>query len=187
VMAVIGTFLTSLTIAREWERGTMEQLIVSPATPFEIVVGKLVPFFVVGMIDAVVCLILTGWWFRVPFRGSLVLLLTASALFLITVLLMGMLISVLARNQVAASQFAVVTTFLPSYLLSGFVFPLEQMPSWLQWVSRVVPARYYVICLKGIFLKGVGIDVVWPQLGAMMIFVLVLGGLTVVSFQRTLD
>lgn len=187
VMAVIGTFLTSLSIAREWERGTMEQLIASPATPLEVITGKLIPFFVVGMVDAIICLVLTAWWFQVPFRGSVPLLLTASALFLMTVLLMGLLISVITRNQFAASQFAVVVTFLPSYLLSGFVFPLEQMPRWLRLVSFLVPARYYVTSLKSIFLKGASLNIVGPQLAAMLAFALVLGLYTVRSLRRTLD
>jgi ABC-2 type transport system permease protein len=187
VMAVIGTFLTSLTVAREWERGTMEQLIATPATPPEIILGKLMPFLAVGLIDAAMCLLITAFWFQVPFRGSWILLLVASSLFLLTVLLMGMMISVLTRNQFAASQFAVLVTFLPSYLLSGFVFPIEQMPLWLRIVSRAVPARYYVTSLKAIFLKGAGIGVIAPQLAAMMSFALVLGVITIRSFARTLD
>jgi ABC-2 type transport system permease protein len=187
VMAVIGTFLTSLTVAREWERGTMEQLIATPARPPEIILGKLLPFLAVGMIDAAMCLIITEFWFQVPFRGSWILLLIASLAFLLTVLLMGMMISVLARNQFAASQFAVLVTFLPSYLLSGFVFPIEQMPLWLRIVSRAVPARYYVTSLKSIFLKGAGIGVIAPQLAAMISFAFVLGIITIRSFARTLD
>jgi ABC-2 type transport system permease protein len=169
VMAVIGTFLTSLTIARERERGTMEQLLSAPVSPLELICGKIAPFFVIGMIDAIVCIGLTIWWFNVPFRGNFILLLFATGLFLMTVLLMGLLISTVAHDQFAASQFAVLLTFSPSYLLSGFVFPLDQMPGWLQIVSYAVPARYYVTALKGIFLKGVGLQIIGGQLAALTV------------------
>jgi ABC-2 type transport system permease protein len=187
VMAVIGTFLTSLTIARERERGTMEQLLSAPVSPLELICGKIAPFFVIGMIDALICIGLTIWWFEVPFRGNFALLLSATALFLMTVLLMGLLISTMAHNQFAASQFAVLLTFLPSYLLSGFVFPIDQMPRWLQMVSHTVPARYYVTALKGIFLKGVGLNVIGGQLAALTLCSLTFFFLTLYSFRKTLD
>lgn len=187
VMAVIGTFLTSLTIARERERGTMEQLLSAPVTPLELICGKIAPFFLIGMIDALICIGLTIWWFGVPFRGNFALLLSATALFLITVLLMGLLISTMAHDQFAASQFAVLLTFLPSYLLSGFVFPIDQMPAWLQFVSHAVPARYYVAALKGIFLKGVGVRIIGGQLSALVVCSVTFFLLTLYSFRKTLE
>jgi ABC-2 type transport system permease protein len=147
VMSVIGAFLTSLTIAREWERGTMEQLISTPVTPLEIMLGKLVPYFVIGMIDVVICSLLALYWFQVPFRGSFTTLLLSSAMFMIVVLAMGFFISVAAKNQLAASQLALLTTFLPAFLLSGFLYSIEQMPVVLQWITRILPARYYVSIL----------------------------------------
>jgi ABC-2 type transport system permease protein len=144
VMSVIGAFLTSLTIAREWERGTMEQLISTPVTPFEIMLGKLVPYFVIGMIDVVVCALIALYWFHVPFRGSFLTLLISSAMFMIVVLSMGFFISVIAKSQLAASQIALIATFLPAFLLSGFLYAIEQMPIALQWITRILPARYYV-------------------------------------------
>jgi ABC-2 type transport system permease protein len=186
VMTVIGTFLTSLTVAREWERGTMEQLMSTPLALSELIAGKLAPFFFIGMIDAAICIAITLWWFEVPFRGSVGLLLLSTALFLITVLLLGMLISVLAANQFVASQISIVVTFLPSYLLSGFVFPIEQMPAWLQFVSRFVPARYYVAALKSISLEGAGIAIVGTQLLAMAAFALAFGLMTRMSLGKSL-
>ncbi len=127
VMSVIGAFLTSLTIAREWERGSMEQLISTPVTAMEIMLGKLAPYFVIGMFDVAVCAFLAIAWFHVPFRGSFVTLTLSSALFMIVVLALGFLISVLAKNQFAASQIALLITFLPAFLLSGFLFAIEQI------------------------------------------------------------
>jgi ABC-2 type transport system permease protein len=127
VMSVIGAFLTSLTIAREWERGTMEQLISTPVTPLEIMFGKLVPYFAIGMVDVIVCALIALYWFHVPFRGSFLTLLLSSAMFLIVVLSLGFFISVVAKNQLAASQMALLATFLPAFLLSGFLYAIEQL------------------------------------------------------------
>ena len=154
VMSVIGAFLTSLTIAREWERGTMEQLISTPVTPLEIMLGKLVPYFIIGMFDVIVCALIAIYWFHVPFRGSFLTLLLSSAMFMVVVLSLGFFISVIARSQLAASQIALLVTFLPAFLLSGFLYSIEQMPIVLQWITRILPARYYVSVLKKIFLKG---------------------------------
>ncbi len=187
VMAVIGTFLTSLTIAREWERGTMEQLISTPVAPLEVIAGKLIPYYVIGMVDAGSCAAISAWWFEVPFRGSLLLLFGASSLFLIGVLLLGFMISALAKTQLAASQFALLTTFLPAFLLSGFAFPIDQMPAAVRMVTRVFPARYYVTTLKSIFLKGTGAAALAVPLAAMLIFAAIVGGAAVRAFRKTLD
>jgi ABC-2 type transport system permease protein len=187
VMAVIGTFLTSLTIAREWECGTMEQLVSTPVTPMEVIAGKLIPYFVIGMIDAVTCAAISAWWFEVPFRGSALMLFGSSAIFLIGVLLLGFMISALAKTQLAASQFALLTTFLPSFLLSGFAFPIDQMPAAVRVVTRVFPARYYVTILKSVFLKGTGIRPLMAPMLAMVLFAVVVGAATVRAFKKTLD
>jgi len=186
VMAVIGTFLTSLTIAREWERGTMEQLISTPVTPFEVVAGKLIPYFVIGMVDAAICAAIAVWWFEVPFRGSVVMLFGASALFLWVVLLVGFLVSAVARTQMAASQFSLLLTFMPSFLLSGFAFPIAQMPVAVRVVTRVIPARYYVAILKSVFLKGTGLASVGAQMAALAAFALIVGVLATRAFRKTL-
>ena len=186
VMSVIGAFLTSLTIAREWERGTMEQLVSTPVTPFEIMFGKLVPYFAIGMVDVVVCALIALYWFHVPFRGSFLTLLISSAMFMIVVLSMGFFISVIAKNQLAASQIALLTTFLPAFLLSGFLYAIEQMPVILQWITRILPARYYVSVLKKIFLKGTPTALLYADLIPLAIFTLVLTLLANRSFHKRL-
>jgi len=187
VMSVIGAFLTSLTIAREWERGTMEQLISTPVSAMEIMLGKLTPYFVLGMFDTLISALIAIYWFHVPFRGSFVTLLAASAMFLIVVLSLGFLISVLAKNQFAASQIALLITFLPAFLLSGFLFSIEQMPIALQWITRVLPARYYVSVLKKIFLKGTPASMLSADLIPLAVFTLVLALAATRSFHKRLD
>ena len=186
VMSVIGAFLTSLTIAREWERGTMEQLVSTPVTPLEIMFGKLVPYFVIGMLDVIVCALIALLWFHVPFRGSFVTLLFSSAMFMIVVLSLGFFISVIAKNQLAASQIALLTTFLPAFLLSGFLYAIEQMPVVLQWITRILPARYYVSALKKIFLKGTPTTLLYADLVPLAIFTVVLALLATRSFHKRL-
>jgi ABC-2 type transport system permease protein len=187
VMSVIGAFLTSLTIAREWERGSMEQLISTPVTAMEIMLGKLAPYFVIGMFDVAVCAFLAIAWFHVPFRGSFFTLTLASALFMIVVLALGFLISVLAKNQFAASQIALLITFLPAFLLSGFLFAIEQMPPALQWITRILPARYYVSALKKIFLKGTSTAMLTADLIPLAVFAIILTFVATRSFHKRLE
>jgi ABC-2 type transport system permease protein len=186
VMSVIGAFLTSLTIAREWERGSMEQLISTPVTPLEIMLGKLAPYFAIGMFDVIVCALIAIFWFQVPFRGSFATLLLSSAMFMVVVLSLGFFVSVIAKSQLAASQMSLLVTFLPAFLLSGFLFPIEQMPGALQWITRVVPARYYVSVLKKIFLKGTPTTLLYTDLVPLALFALVLGLLANASFHKRL-
>jgi ABC-2 type transport system permease protein len=187
VMSVIGAFLTSLTIAREWERGSMEQLISTPVTAMEIMLGKLIPYFVLGMFDVAVCALIAINWFHVPFRGSYWTLVLSSALFMIVVLALGFLISVLAKNQFAASQIALLITFLPAFLLSGFLFSIDQMPIVLQWVTRILPARYYVSVLKKIFLKGTPTAMLTADLIPLAVFAFVLTLVATRSFHKRLE
>src|ERR1017187_2949989 len=187
VMSVIGAFLTSLTIAREWERGSMEQLISTPVSAIEIMLGKLAPYFVLGMFDVIVCAAIAIYWFHVPFRGSYVTLLVSSALFLVVVLSLGFFISVLAKSQFAASQIALLVTFLPAFLLSGFLFSIDQMPVALQWITRILPARYYVSVLKQIFLKGTPTAMLYADLIPLGIFAVVLALLATGSFHKRLN
>ncbi len=186
VMAVIGTFLTALTIAREWERGTMEQLIATPVTPLEILVGKLAPYFVIGLLDTAVCVTIAVFWFRIPFRGSVLALFLAAALFLMVVLSIGYMLSVVAKNQLAASQAALVSTFLPAFLLSGFLFAIEQMPLALQQITRLIPARYFVSLLKKIFLKGSPMELLRADLAPLALFALLLTLLATRAFRKRL-
>lgn len=186
VMSVIGAFLTSLTIAREWERGTMEQLISTPVSATEIMFGKLAPYFVLGMIDTVFAALVAIYWFKVPFRGSFITLLGSSAMFLVVVLSMGFFISVLAKGQFVASQIALLITFLPAFLLSGFLFAIEQMPKPLQVITHVIPARYYVTVLKKIFLKGSPLALMYADLAPLAVFTIVLAVLATRSFHKRL-
>ena len=186
VMTVIGAFLTSLTVAREWERGTMEQLISTPVTALEIMLGKLLPYFVIGMVDVGLSTALAVYWFRVPFRGTITTLFLSSALFLIVMLLLGFFISVIAKTQLAASQIALIVTFLPAFLLSGFLFAIEQMPVFIQYVTRVLPGRYYVSALKNIFLKGTPVEMLYADLLPLAVFALVLVLLATRAFEKKL-
>jgi ABC-2 type transport system permease protein len=187
VMAVVGAFLTSLTIAREWERGTMEQLISTPVGRMEIEIGKLTPYFAIGMVDTAVCALAAVYWFDVPFRGSWIVLFGSSALFLIVVLSLGYLISVVAKSQLAASQLALMATFLPTFLLSGFLFPLEQMPVTVQIIGRALPAVYFVSILREVFLKGTAFHQMLPQLGALALYMVILLTLATRAFHKRLE
>jgi ABC-2 type transport system permease protein len=174
IMALVGAQLTSLTIAREWERGTMELLVSTPVTSGEVMFGKLAPYLLIGWIDAALCLVLAAFWFEVPFRGALTTLFLTTTVYLIVVLSIGYLLSVLIRTQVGASQIALVATLMPAMLLSGYVFPIDQMPAFVQDVTYVVFSRYYVTILKAIFLKGSHIaDLLSPVL-FLVVYALVL-------------
>ncbi|MGE5117112.1 MAG: ABC transporter permease [Betaproteobacteria bacterium] len=187
VMSVIGAQLTSLTIAREWERGTMELLVSTPVTPLELMIGKLSPYFAVGLLDAAICLAVAVGWFEVPFRGALATLFGTSSLFLAVVLSIGYLISVGIRSQVGASQIALVVTMLPTTLLSGFTFPIDQMPKFVQGVTYLVSARYYVTILKSIFLKGSSAQELLLPIACLALYAAVIVVLAARAFRKTLD
>ncbi len=174
VMAVIGALMTSLTVAREMELGNLVMLRTTPLTRGEFLLGKLTPYFVIGMLDLLIALIAAVYLFDVPLRGPLLGLVVVSALFLLVVMLQGALISVSAGQQVIASQLALISTFLPAFLLSGFVFAIENMPLALQYFSYIVPARYYVELSKAVFLKGLAPFVLWTQVAALSTVLLVL-------------
>jgi len=187
VMAVVGTFLTSLTIAREWERGTMEQLISTPVTSMEIMLGKLSPYLVIGLFDTCICAAMGVWWFGVAFRGCLWVFMLSSVLFLTVVLSMGYFISVIAKTQLAASQTSLIVTFLPSFLLSGFMYPIAQMPAAIQLITYVVPARYYMAILRNVFLKGTSITLMWRDVLGLALFALFLAFAATKVFRKRLD
>jgi ABC-2 type transport system permease protein len=156
IMMIIGGILTSLTVAREWETGTMEQLLSTPVRPSELVFGKLIPYFAIGLIDLALSVAAGRFLFGVPIRGSILFLFAISSVFLALALGIGILISAVAKQQLLASQVAFVATFLPAFLLSGFMTDTSNMPAPLQVVSRLVPARYFVTLLRGLYLKGAG-------------------------------
>ncbi len=153
-MTLIGTLLTALVVSREWERGTMESLFSTTIGRFELVIGKLIPYFVLGMVSMAICVAVSVFFYGLPFRGSLLLLLLVSSAFLFCALGLGLLISTLCKNQILASQIAIVTGFLPSYMLSGFLFEIDSMPHIIQYLTYVIPAKYFVQCLQTLFLVG---------------------------------
>lgn len=161
VMIVVAALLTSTTIAKEWETGTMEQLISTPLRGPELIVGKVVPYFCIGMIDVTAALLMGQWIFNVPIVGNTALLFAMSALFLTGALFFGMTLSIKLKSQVLANQLAIIAGFLPTLLLSGFVFAIENMPMPLQFLTYIVPARYFIAILRGIYLKGIGLEILW--------------------------
>ena len=154
IMTLIGALLTALVVAREWERGTMEALMATPVTMDEILLGKLLPYFVLGMGGMLLSVAMARWMFLVPLRGSVLLLVACAALFLLSALGMGLLISTLSRSQFVVAQVAVISTFLPAFLLSGFIFDIGSMPPIVQWITHVIAARYFVSILHTLFLAG---------------------------------
>jgi ABC-2 type transport system permease protein len=173
ILQIIAALLTSLTIAREWEMGTMEQILSTPLRPAEMVLGKMFAYFAVGLADATIAVLVGVFVFQVPFRGSLPLLAVSTCVFLFGALFWGIFISAAARTQVAAYQMGILSSFLPAFLLSGFVYSIETMPWVIQAITHIVPARYVVTILKGIFLKGVGLSVLWGELGFLTLYALI--------------
>ena len=161
ILMIIGSVLTSMTIAREWEMGTMEQLLSTPLRPTELVLGKMLAYFVVGMVDLAISIACAVYVFEVPMRGSFLLLVATSCLFLFGTLFWGIYLSAVTKTQLAAYQMAMLSSFLPAFMLSGFVYAIESMPPAIQAFSHLVSASYFVTILKGIFLKGVGLEVLW--------------------------
>ncbi|MBK6597298.1 MAG: ABC transporter permease [Proteobacteria bacterium] len=186
IMMIVAAMLTSLTIAREWERGTMEQLAATPVTRTEVVLGKLLPYVGIGLFDVVVCAALGVWLFDVPLRGSVLLLMVLSTTYIIGSLGLGIFISAAARSQLLATQLAMLLTFLPAFLLSGFMYAIDVMPKSLQTVTFLVPAKYFLVVTRGIFLKDVGVDVLRVQ-GLLMILFAVVGlALAIWVFRKEL-
>jgi ABC-2 type transport system permease protein len=186
IMMIVATLLTSLSMAREWETGTMEQLVIMPVRRWELIIGKMAPYFCIGLLDLLMSVGVGYYFFDVPLKGSLLLLSGLSLLFLVGALSVGMLISIFARNQLLASQLALLVTVLPAFLLSGFIFPLENMPAPIQAVSHIVVARYFVTILRGIYLKDVGLSVLWPQSLFLLGFALLILLLAVLKFKKKL-
>lgn len=170
IMSVIVSVLTSLTIAREWDRGTMEQLIATPVRPVELVIGKLIPYILIGFADTVLCVFVSSVLLGVPLRGSIVLLFFASLIFLVGGLSFGVLVSTGTGNQLLASQVGMLTSFLPSFLLSGFIFSISNMPAPLRVITYAVPARYFVSILKGVSLKGIGLRYLAPEMALLSLY-----------------
>ncbi|MDD5436245.1 MAG: ABC transporter permease [Candidatus Omnitrophica bacterium] len=184
IMMIISALLTSLTVAREWERGTMEQLISTPVRGIELIAGKFLPYFAIGIIDLIIAVIMGHFVFSVPLRGSLVLLFVLSSIFLTGALCLGIYISIAARNQLMASQLAMLTSFLPTFLLSGFTYEIFNMPKFVQAITYFIPARYFIVILRGIFLKKVGMRVLWHEALCLVLFAVIAVLLAVRKFKK---
>lgn len=185
IVMLITLMLTSMAVVREKEIGTMEQIMVTPITPAEFILGKTIPFALIGFADVILITVLGVFWFEVPIRGSLLMLFVATALYLMTTLGVGLLISTVSETQ----QQAMMSTFFfyfPAVLLSGFMFPIANMPAVIQWLTYLNPLRYFLVIVRGIFLKGVGPVVLWPQMAALALMGLVVLWLASSRFKKTL-
>jgi ABC-2 type transport system permease protein len=189
VMAVlvmlVGLMLTGMAIVREKEVGTIEQIMVTPIRPLEFMLGKFAPFVVIGFVDVALVTLVGVFWFDVPIRGSFALLLLGTSFFLLSTLGIGLFISTVSSTQ----QQAMMTTFFfffPAMLLSGFIYPIANMPAVVQWITLLDPLRFFLVIIRGVFLKGVGFDVLWPQLAALLLLGLAVMGFAVSRFHKTL-
>ncbi len=187
IMTLIGALLTALVVAREWERGTMEGIMVTPAGKMELLLGKLIPYFVLGMGGMLFSTIMAVFLFRVPLRGSIAVLIACSSLFLLTALGMGLLISILARSQFVAGMVAIVATFLPAFILSGFLFDIHSMPRVVQLLTHVIAARYFVGILQTVFLAGDIRTIIVSNCLGLGILCLLFLGLAIIRFRKRLD
>jgi ABC-2 type transport system permease protein len=187
ILMMLAALLTSLTVAREWERGTMEALIASPLHPHQLMVGKILPYVVIGLVDVLFILLLAVFWFRVPLRGSVTLLMASSTIFLIGALGIGLFFSAATKNQQVAFQLSILATMLPALLLSGFFYPIENMPPILQAITTIVPARYFLVVIRGIFLKGVGVEVLWKELLFLGAFAVLMLFASSAKFKKRLE
>jgi len=187
IMMIIAALLTSLTVAREWESGTMEQLISTPLTGPELILGKLLPYFTIGVLDLILAVLVGEFIFDIPFRGSLLLLFGLSMVFLVGALSLGILISIVTKSQLVASQLALVATMLPAFLLSGFIFPIENMPTPIQAITHIVTARYFVTILRGIYLKDAGLEVMAGPVALLVVFAALVLALSIRKFRKKIE
>jgi ABC-2 type transport system permease protein len=187
ILMMLAAILTSLTVTREWERGTMEGLIASPLRPYELMVGKILPYVVIGLVDVGLILLVGVFWFGVPLRGNLVLLTVSSTIFLLGGLGIGLFISAGTKSVQVAFQLSILATMLPALLLSGFFYPIENMPALLQAISYLVPARYFLVVIRGIFLKGVGLAVLWKALAFLSLFAVLMLAASSAKFHKRLE
>ncbi|MCX5678734.1 MAG: ABC transporter permease [Candidatus Omnitrophica bacterium] len=184
IMMIIAALLTSLTVAREWERGTMEQLISTPVRPAELIVGKFIPYFAIGLLDLGIAVFMGKFVFDVPLRGNVFLLFILSSVFLTGALALGIYISTVAKNQLMASQMALLVSFLPTFLLSGFTYEIFNMPKIVQAFTYFIPARYFITILRGIYLKGVGIADLWFETLCLLLFTYLATGAAIKKFKK---
>ncbi len=184
ILMMIAASLTSLTIVSEKEQGTLESLVVSPVRKYELLLGKILPYVFISFVDVVIVVFFASFWFGVPIKGSLICLFTASFIFLVGAMGMGLLISVGANSSQEAMMIALFASTLPTILLSGFVFPIENMPLFLQALSFLIPAKYLLIILRGVFLKGIGINYLWEQFVWLTVFSFIILGISARRFKK---
>ncbi len=187
ILAMVCVLLTALTVAREWERGSMEQLFTTPIRRGELILGKLLPYVGLGALGVLLVLGVGAWVFDVPIRGSLPTLALASLLFLVGMLAQGLFVSVVTKNQMVATQVGTLTSMLPIQILSGFIFPIANMPKVLQFVAQILPATHFIAALRGILLRGNGLSQLWVHLLALLAFALGMILITSARFRRRLD
>ncbi len=186
IMAIISALITSLTISREWERGTMETLISTPLRKYELYFGKLIPYIFIALFDVICTFTLAYFVFNVPFKGSFVEFYLIALLFLIGTSSLGMMLSSATRSQVLSVQFAILITYLPSFILSGYVFPILNMPNLVQTVTYLIPARYLMVYVKSLALRGIGYTLLWGQILFLLVFALAVGTVCLITLRLTL-
>lgn len=174
ILSVVAGFLTSLTVSREWETGTMEQLIPTPLTEGEVITGKMITYFIIGLLEVIIYILMGEFIFHVPMLGNTLLVFLFATVFLVCMLAFGMFVSIVMKNQLASSQVTITSTMLPAFLLSGFVFDINNMPVVIQWITYLFPARYFVDILRGLYLKGVGIEYLYINAGLLVVYSVIL-------------
>jgi len=186
VITLLCLMLTSMSVVREREMGTMEQLMVSPLRPVELMLGKTIPFAVISVFDMLLVTVVGVFWFQVPIKGSLFVLFTGTSFYLLSVLGIGLFISTFARTQQQALM-ATILFYMPNILLSGFVFPIKNMPELFQYLTYGIPLRYFLVIIRGVFLKGVGFDILWPQMASLLVIGTIVITLSAVRFRKRLQ
>jgi ABC-2 type transport system permease protein len=187
VLMIITMTLTSLAVVKEKEIGTLEQLMVTPIKPYQLIIGKLLPFVLIAGLDMMLVILVARFWFDVPLRGSVALLLGLSGLFVLTTLGLGLFVSTISKTQQQAMMTAQFFFFMPFMFLSGFAFPIENMPQVIQYITYLIPLRYFIVIIRGVFLKGIGIRELWPQAVALLAFGVTIFTLSVLRFRKRLE
>ncbi len=187
ILLLISALLTSIAIVREKEMGTMEQILVSPVHAYQIIIGKVIPYTVLGFLDSLIILVAARLWFHVPMEGSILLLAAGLIIYILTGLSFGLLISTVTDSQRVAMMGALLSTILPTIMLSGFIFPIKSMPVLFQWVSKIIPATHFLEIIRGIMLKGIGVETLYVQIGYLILIATVLIALSVKKFSTTLE
>jgi ABC-2 type transport system permease protein len=187
VLMIITMTLTALAVVKEKEIGTLEQLMVTPIKPYQLIIGKLLPFVIIAGLDVMLVILVARFWFDVPLQGSVALLLGLSGLFILTTLGLGLFVSTISRTQQQAMMTAQFFFFMPFMFLSGFAFPIENMPQAIQYITYLIPLRYFIVIIRGVFLKGIGIRELWPQAVALLAFGVTIFTLSVLRFRKRLE